>query len=367
MSRYDTDMLPPGLRHQLAQLYPDYEIVAAWELAPDSGASRQATQKAAGYGRPVHIALRGGHGETLELVWRVATANVFGHDRRADRAGNMLLAYDDFSRIPDHVQALDVGAINSDGSLSSLRGSGELYLITSYARGAIYADDLREVARTGKATAKDLGRVQVLAHYLAKLHTPLADPPRYRRAIRDLIGHGEGIYGIVDAYGEEVPSAAPPRLAELERACAQWRWDLRGKASRLCRTHGDFHPFNVVFDDGTHFTTLDASRGTCGDPADDLTAMAVNFLLFGMESRASWRTGLGMLWHAFWNEYFAARPDPELLACAPPYWTWRTLVVCNPVFYPELSAQGRDRLLGLAERALSARRLDLAWADELFR
>ena len=366
MSRFDIDMIPHGLRIQLAKLYPDYEIVAAWDLAPDSGATRSATQKAAGYGRPVRMALRGAHGETLELVWRVATANAFGHDRRADRAGNLLLAYDDFARIPQHVQALDVGAITDGGALISLREGRELYLLTTYARGTIYAEDLRSVARAGKASPLDVGRAAALARYLGKLHQPMQDPTRYRRAIRDLIGHGEGIYGIVDAYRDDVPGAAPPRLAELERACAQWRWDLRNKEARLCRTHGDFHPFNVVFDDGTHFQMLDASRGTCGDPADDVTAMAINYLLFGLEDRASWRSGLGTLWHTFWREYLAERPDPELLACAPPYWTWRTLVVCNPVFYPELSEPGRRALLGLAERALSARRLDPAWADELF-
>ncbi len=366
VSRFDVDLLPPGLQRQLARLYPDYEIVAAWDLAPDTGASRSASDKAAGYGRPFRLALRGSHGETLELVWRVATANVFGHDRRADRAGNIVLAYDDFARVPQHVAALDLGAITNSGELISLRDGKELYLLTTYARGTLYAEDLRAVARSGVARPLDLARVRALARYLAQLHQPMSDPVRYRRAVRDLIGHGEGIYGIVDAYGEDVPGAAPPRLAELERACAQWRWTLRGKHARLCRTHGDFHPFNVVFDDGTHFQLLDASRGTCGDPADDVTAMAINFLLFGIDSRATWKTGLGALWSAFWTEYQTARPDPELLACAPPFWTWRTLVVCNPVFYPELSGDGRSALLAMAERALSARRLDPSWADELF-
>lgn len=366
MDRLDIDLLPRGLSSQLGRLFPDYEIVAAWELRPDTGASRGASQKATGYGRPVRLALRGPHGETRELVWRVATANVFGHDRRSDRAASTLLAYDDFALVPEHVEALDVGAIETSGELVSLRHSNELYLLTTFARGTIYAEDLRAVARSGAAQPLDLGRARALAGYLAKLHTPLQDAARYRRAVRDLIGHGEGIFGVVDAFPDHVPSAEAPRLAELERACASWRWSLRGKEHRLCRTHGDFHPFNVVFDDGTHFKLLDASRGVCGDPADDVTAMAVNFLLFAIDTPNTWHGGLGSLWHAFWNEYLAARPDSGLLEHAPPFWTWRTLVVCNPVFYPELSPRGRHALLGLAERTLSARRLDPRWADELF-
>jgi hypothetical protein len=62
-----------------------------------------------------------------------------------------------------------------------------------------------------------------------------------------------------------------------------------------------------------------------------------------------------------------ARPDDELLACAPPFFAWRALVVCNPRFYPALSERGRDRLLALAERSLDAHRFEPAWAEELFR
>ena len=99
----------------------------------------------------------------------------------------------------------------------------------------------------------------------------------WRRAVRDLLGHGEGIFGIVDGYPDGVPGAPPERLEALERAALAWRWRLRGRAGRLRRTHGDFHPFNVIFAEGTRFTLLDASRGGLGDPADDLVALTVNY------------------------------------------------------------------------------------------
>ena len=325
--------IPPRLREHLARLYPQHEIVSIEPLAPDTGATRGSTTKAAGYGRPVRIALARG-AESLELVWRAANADEFGHDRRSDRAANLLLAYDDFARTPDHVAPIDVGVIGAGGELLSLRDGGEPYLLTHYARGSIYAEDLRRIARTGAATELDVARAGALARYLARLHTPIDDAVAYRRAIRDLVGHGEGIYGIVDGYPADVPGAPAERLAGIERRCAEWRWRLRGHEGRLVRTHGDFHPFNVVFREGTDLTLLDASRGGRGDAADDLTAMAINYVLFALDAPGAWKRGLGPLWHALWETYARERTDGSLLACAPPFLAWRALVVCNPRFYP---------------------------------
>ena len=293
-------------------------------------------------------------------------ANEFGHDRRADRAANTLLAFEDFVHIPRHIVALDVGAIGRDGKLTSLRDAGELYLLTNFAQGTMYAADLRQLVKNQVASDRDVARANALASYLAKLHVPLSDPVRYRRAIRDLVGHGEGIFGMIDGYPPDVPGASAARLHAMELRCVEWRWRLRHHEGRLVRTHGDFHPFNIVFSDDTQFTLLDASRGTCGDAADDVVALAINYLLFALDAPASWSRGLGTLWHTFWRTYAAERPDASLLACVPPYLAWRALVVCNPVFYPELSPEGRAALLGLVESALEAKHFDPKWADELF-
>jgi aminoglycoside phosphotransferase len=334
-------------------------------LAPDTGARADAIEKAAGYGLPVRVVLARGSARR-ELVWRTASANAFGHDRRSDRAAGIIQSFDDFRNTPNHVEPVDLGFVAKTGELVSVRDCDEPYLVTSFVPGTIYANDLRALATHGHATARDLRRLDALARCLADLHTPLSDGTvRYTRAIRDLIGSGEGIYGIVDGYPDNVPSASSDRLRAIEERCAQWRWRLRD-ADRLTRTHGDFHPFNIVFDDDDRVTLLDASRGGCGDPADDLTALAINFLLFAVDAPAAWKAGLGVLWHRWWTQYAALRDDPGLLAAAPPFLAWRALVVCNPVFYPKLSGAARDRLLGFCEDVLDAHYLDPAWAQELF-
>ena len=124
----------------------------------------------------------------------------------------------------------------------------------------------------------------------------------------------------------------------------------------------------MVFEEGEgpRFTLLDASRGCKGDPADDVTAMAVNFVFFAIDRPASWANGLGPLWRRFWDVYLRGSGDRGLLEVAAPWLAWRCLVVCCPRFYPALPAGARDAILGLAERALDAPRFDPCWAEELF-
>jgi hypothetical protein len=352
-----------SLTAYLQRDFPGFRVVAIEPLAPD--ATRDgATAKAAGYGEPHRLRLVGPHDRPLDLVWRVATPNELGHDRRADRAAESLLAYDDFAVIPEHVAALDLGAACHGGRLVSIRDYDHLFVITPYAAGTPYAAELRELARAGAATDRDRGRVDVLARYLADLHQPMEGAAHYRRAVRDLVGSGEGIYGVVDAYPDDVPAASRDRLAGIERRCAAWRWTLRSREGRLCRTHGDFHPFNILFD-GDRLALLDASRGTGGDPADDVTALAVNYVLFALDTPGAW-AGLGPLWHQLWSTYIERRHDSELTKVAPPFFAWRALVVCNPTFYPNLSPRSRAALLDLAERALDEHVLEPGWADELF-
>lgn len=354
------------LRAHVTRMYPRAKVVSIEAMGPDTGARAEATTKAAGYGLPVRIALEE-DGEERELVWRVASANEFGHDRRADRAAAMVQAVEDFEQTPQHVRVVDVGVIGEGGELQSIRGATEHYLITTYAPGSMYAQDLRRVATERVATPSDVARVDVLARYLATLHTPIAPVgSKYRRAIRDLLGSGEGIFGIIDGYPEGVEGAPRERLQEIESQCEVWRWRLRDCDDRLTRTHGDFHPFNIVFD-GERLTMLDASRGGCGDPADDVTALGINYLLFAIDAPEAWRHGLGVLWRELWDRYLAERSDTGLLEVAPPFLMWRALVVANPKFYPKLAARGREKLLGFALEVMEQRRLDPSWAEELFR
>jgi hypothetical protein len=348
-----------------ARLCPGYRVVEVRRLAADAGTSDE-THKSAGYGAPRRVRLRAADGRERALVFHVATADPFGHDRRADRAAAQLLAFDTFARIPRHVRALDVGAIDG-GGLVSLRDAGELYLVTEWADGTPYAEALRRIAAERRLADGDLARCQALARYLVELHRRRQERPlQYYRAARDLVGSGEGIFGMLDAYADDTPGAPPERLAAIERRCVDWRHRLRRHGARATTIHGDFHPFNIVFE-GDEFTLLDASRGCIGDPADDVTAMAINYFFFALSTEGAWEGGLAQLWHSFWGTYLDGSGDRELLAVAAPFLAWRGLVVASPAFYPGLAAGARDRVLTLVERALDAERFDPAIADEVVR
>ncbi len=349
------DGLPPALAQRLAELMPGARVVAWQPIGHDAGGDE--TLKAQGYAKVMKVQLRRADGSDAAVVFHLATADDFGHDRRADRAANQLLAFDTFSSIPQQAQALDVGALTHDGRLVSLADAGELYLVTEWAEGEVYAADLRRLA-TGPATELDLARLDALAKVLAELHAHRVErPAAYTRAVRDLVGSGEGLAGIVDGFGDGAPGAPRARLDALERRCLAWRHRLKGRVERLRRTHGDFHPFNLLFAPGHAVPTLlDASRGAAGDPADDVACLGLNFLFFSLGHEATARA-LRDAWRRWW-ERCARSGEVDVLEAAAPYLAWRALVVTNPAWYPHLGEGDRHRLLTFAERALEAPRFD---------
>jgi hypothetical protein len=358
-------VIAPGLLSYV-QARLQATVERAEPLAADTGGGAS-TAKVDGYGKPVHLWVRLKDGTEKQFVFHTASANEFGHDRRADRALQQVLAYDTFPLIPQHVAALDVGAVHADGSLSSLTATGEFFLITEWAEGAPYAQDLRALSLGATLEEAGLARAKALASYLARLHQRLpADEVKWARALRDTVGSGEGILGICDAYPEACPGVRSGLLLELAQLATATSWRLKARGARLSLIHGDFHPFNLVFREGVDFTALDASRGCAGEPADDLTALAINYVFFAIDHPGRWAGGFASLWHGFWDTYLRERGDPEVLGCVPLYFAWRALVVCCPRFYPNLSARGRAALLALAHRALLADRFDLEWADGLF-
>lgn len=347
------------------RVVPGARVLSRRLLGADDGPV-DLTTKATGYGAPLVVEVSDG-GPPRKLVLHTATSNAFGHDRRADRAAELLLAYDTFRLVPGHARALDVGLFDEAGGLVSLRETGEAYLLTEWVEGAPYAEHLRRIERARAASAEDVERVRSLARFLASLHGQrLDDPVAWRRSVRDLVGSGEGIFGIVDGYPADAPGVPRDRLAAIEAKCASWRWRLTERADRLARIHGDFHPFNVIVGPRGELRWLDASRGCAGDPADDLTAMAVNFVFFALASPGSWQHGFAPLWHAFFREYLASTGDREVLAVAPPYFAWRALVVANPAWYPSVAPEIRERLLGFVIETLDRGVLEPRAAEALF-
>src|SRR6187431_1770830 len=358
------DWRDPRLERLIASVLDGAEILKITALKSDT-VEAMVTAKDTGYGAPLRIDVRH-EGALKSLVLHSATPNPFGHEYRANRAEEMLIAADTFGLVPRHTRVFDVGAFRGEDFVS-LRGTGEFYLLTDYAEGLPYAHDLRQIAETGSLRDQDFQRLDALVRYLVSTHSiKLPDASLYTRSIRELVGSGEGIFGIIDGYPAHAEGTSREQLEAIESSCVTWRSRLKHRYPRLVRIHGDFHPFNVLFDEGSELHLLDASRGSAGDAADDVSAMAVNFLFFALDNPHSWRSAFQPLWRKFWADYLEQSRDAGLLEVVAPFLAWRCLVLANPVWYPHMPAPARASLLDFVARTLRARVFDPASANELF-
>jgi hypothetical protein len=314
--------------------------------------------KSMGFGRPLRITLRR-QGRKRDLVIRGVRRNRFGRERSDDRAAAVWLDYRSFNVLPSHVSARDMLVRTSGDELQSIAGAEELLLVSEYVPGKPYAKDLERIRDTGAPEAQDLRRVEALATYLARIHRKRhADPSLWQRRLRDLVGNGEGIMGLTATYPLPSLYACAEQLLNLEELANRWRWSLRPLHFRLCQVHGDFHPFNVLFQQGESFSVLDRSRGPWGEAGDDVVCMAINYLFFALQRGPAFTGGLRLMHDLFWETYLHQRQDPEMLGVVQPWIAWRALVLASPAWYPQIDDRVRIQLLAYARNVMIARRYD---------
>jgi hypothetical protein len=338
------------------------ELIAVASLAAPTNTKASSADtadglKRYGYGQP--LLLRYCVEDTeRQAVLRTILPSPFGHERRADRAAGMILSYDTFNTLPRHIRAQSLGLIAADGRLHGLPPGEEFFLLTDYAPGQPYAHDLERLRDTGELQASDLKRAHQLALYLADIHAEKRDEPTlYRRHLRDLFGSGEGIVGLLDSYPDDFALADAPWRESVERHCVGWRWRLLRERRQPAQIHGDFHPFNLLFDaDGT-FTLLDRSRGPWGEPADDVSCMAMNYLFFALQRDGMLLPPFSELWYSFWQTYLAHSGDEQLLRVVQPFLTWRALVLASPLWY-NVTNDVRRILFAFVDAVLSERVFD---------
>jgi len=349
-----------ALREYLASLYnADVKICAVWRLGAEKTEILK-DLKGFGYGVPSVIEFTV-NGAVKRVVLETMRSEGFGHDYFSDRAQVLLWQHSAFNKLPRHVRSVDVGAFTekADG-LKSLGDCGEFFILTELVDGKLYHFDLDRLKENDQLNELDEQRCLALSDYLVEIHEVKRDAPwLYIRRARELVGHGECIMGLLDSYPPELDFINESDLIDIERDCVVWRWRLKRKAHRLSQVHGDFHPWNVMFREGTDFTVLDRSRGEWGEPADDVTAMTINYIFYSLQKYGELTGVFERLFRLFWKNYLEKTSDWEILEVVQPFYAWRGLVVASPIWYPNLSKDVRVKLLNFVRNVLHFERFDL--------
>lgn len=295
-------------------------------------------------GRGVHgegflLVVRGEKGLSQYVIKDLAPHDL-GHDYSSDRAQVFLLAYDTYNLLPRHVRAIDVLQLRDDGTLRSIKGGREYFLLMERADGRNYFHDLDKMSKMEFLDDLQRSKILDMTRYLATIHSVKIDSRSlYIRKLRDTIGHGECLMGVFDTYPEKTLSY--DRMAEVEKLSIDWRYRLRNRHKRLSQIHGDFHPGNIWFSDHG-FVVLDRSRGPYGDPADDITALTINYIFYSIMHHGRMVRVFRDALVLFYNEYIKITGDREIKEVVQPFYAFRASVVGNPVFYPELSKERRE-------------------------
>jgi phosphotransferase family enzyme len=359
----------PGLKPERLVEYlqtvlgPKVEILALRPLGADAAHD----PKGLGYGAPFEIECLVGGVRRSYVVSRTRPAHGYGHDYAADRAWQALYGHTAYNTFPRHVRSLDVGFMRASGELVPAGDATHFFQLVEKAEGRLYWLDLERLRCAGARLIElDIMRAEALARFLAEAHAEKRDDPAlYERRIRELVGHGECVMGILDSYPHPYPPLPPDVCESLEHDFVSWRWRLRTRAHRLSRVHGDFHPWNLLFRRGTDFSVLDRSRGEWGEAADDVAALAINYLFFGMRREddlgdVGVAEPFRVLFGRFLRAYVTASGDYEIFETLPPFFAFRALVLAHPRWYPGLSDGVRAQLLHFARRMAVSNRFDPA-------
>lgn len=347
-----------ALKGYLSNLYRGEVNIISLSPLGVTGIKPEDALKGYGYGTALSIEFTV-DGVHRKVVFNTVRPGGFGHERKADRAAILIWQGEAFNALPRHVKAIDVGVITRKGSLRSIEDPLEFFILTEMAEGLEYYRDLDRIKATKDLMDLDLRRCKALAEYLAEIHSvKVGEPGLYVRRIRELVGHSECIFGLTDSYPTGLEYIGPRELTAIEKRCIDWKWRLKPLTHRLSMVHGDYHPWNIIFTGDTEFKVLDRSRGEWGEPADDVTALAINYLFYALQQVGKLDGPFKVLWETFFEEYLEATEDAELLQVVQPFFCWRALVIASPTWYPNLPSDVRKKLLNFARNILEVSKFD---------
>ena len=314
----------------------------------------------------------GWHGAGYEIIYRERKKTKivilrtqrpigFSHEYAADRAKVFLLQHNLSRLVPKHVPSLDVGGFTPRGKMVSIGECQDFFQIVEKVTGQEYMRDLELIKQRGSLTPADRKKALLLSNYLVALHKKRFSGPKdlarsiHHRHTRDAVGHGEMLMGVLDTYPDKVDWLSKKERTDLVALAVKFRERIKDRHYRLRRMHGDFHPGNIIFKNDKVFTVLDASRELWGEPADDLTALAVNYIWFAVQHKGNFSGPFAELFQLFFDNYLKKTKDLGVLEIAGLFFAFRGVVVIHPTFYPKQANAVRRKMFNLVRHVLKER------------
>jgi hypothetical protein len=215
---------------------------------------------------------------------------------------------------------------------------------------------LKRLAVEGLAQEHEIAPFRALARLLVQQHTappPQGDGPLlYAGALRRVLTGDDGVLSLLDALPLDRKGHDPQQLLALERRFSGWRWRLRPRSDRLRSVHRGLTLERVTVLPEGEVALFDPVLEP-GDPAADVSSIAVELLALGAREPLCWPDGYKLLFDAFWSTYLAESGDHELLDVAPPFLAWRALQAAPP-----LPLGARLKLFSFAEEVLAQTSFD---------
>jgi aminoglycoside phosphotransferase family enzyme len=165
--------------------------------------------------------------------------------------------------------------------------------------------------------------------------------------------------GIIDGYPRHYGYFPDEAFCEIEKQCVEWRWKLKQYTHRLCREHGDFHPWNIKFRDGIDFSVFDRSRGEYGEAADDVATMSINYLLYSLLKYGKLDGPYRKMHDIYMKTYLERTKDQEIFDIIQPFYAFRGLVIASPEWYPNHSEVTRKKLFKFIRNVLATDKMEL--------
>ena len=243
----------------------------------------------------------------------------------------------------NHVKSEDVIAQNEDNSLTSVGNAKEFYILMEEAKGDDLFKDFNEIKETKQLKDETKEKILTISNFLVELHkNKHKSIPLYRRKIRDTIGSGGSLIGLLDMHPDSAFEQFEKKwMSIVSKSIIFWRRS-RDMHNRLCEIHADYHPGNLWFED-QKLTILDRSRGRFGEPADDITAFIINPIMYSLITNGNFEGPFKEIFDIFWNNYFKKTNDKEMRKIMAPYIAFRVAVVTNPIFYNDESLGGKEK------------------------